>query len=229
MSFQPVEWVKKHPLETAGVAVVAIGAIFLLMSISGGGGTASVPSGGGTATSALTLQQDAENAAASGQAQAQNFTLAENAQNIAGQLSLTQVQLTGAQDQIAASLQENTANNALAAYQTEVNANLQTTATAAQLSAITAQLSQQEQINQNNNATTLGLANINSNTQITQAADFTDLEKTIATTQAAVAEAQTNATVQIAGINAQVSEHASNNSLAGAGLGLIGSLIGAFL
>lgn len=229
MSFQPVEWVKEHPWTTAGIAVVAVGGIFLLSTIAGGGGAASVPSGGGTATSALTLQQDAENAQASQAASAQNFTLAENAQNIAGQINLAQLQLSGQSDQLAAQLKATQEQDALATYQTEVNANVQNTATAAQLSAITAQLTQQEQINANNNATSLGLAGINANTQITQAADFTDLEKTIATTQAAVSEAQTNAAVQIAGINAQVSENAVNaqagSSIFGSALGFLGMLL----
>lgn len=221
-------WPKQHPWTTAGIAVAAVGAIYLLSVLSSSGG-ATVTQGTSTGVDALTLQQDAESANASAQSSAQNFTLAENAQQIGGQLGIAQLQLTGAQDQIAASLQANTDNNALAAYQTSVGADVQNNATAANLSAIEAQLNQQVQINASNNATSLGLANINANTQIQQANDFTQLEQTIATTQAAVTEAQTNATVQIAGINAQVSEKAIGAQQSNGLLGFFGGILGGLL
>lgn len=225
MSFNPVALAKAHPVATGAVVLGGAVVVFLILSAGTGGGAQSAAPG----TSQLSLQQDAENFAAGQQATAANYGLQSQAQQIAGQIQLKQLDLTGAQDSIAASLQATQAQYALQLHQTDVSAAVQNNATAASLQALHDQITGQIAAASIQSQTQLGLAGINANVAITQANDFSQLEQVIAGTQAAVSINASDNSVKIAGIQAQVQQAQIKQQGSSSIFGFLGSLALAFL
>lgn len=226
MSNPAIVWVKSHPI-TTGAAVIGVIVLFVVLQGAGSGAGAASSSSSGT-DAALALQDDAEQFQAGQTASAANYNLSANAQQIAGQIQLAQLSLTGQSNQIAAELQATQAGDALQMYQTQVGGEVQDNTTAATLEGLQDQLTAATAQTQIAAASQVNLAQINANTQIAQANDFSGLETTLAETQASVTNNQTDAAVKIAGINAQVSENATNKTASNGALGIIGSLIGSF-
>lgn len=210
MAFAPLEFVKKHPLETGGV--VLVGGIALVLLLGSRGSAAQT-----VASSPNAISPNAELQAATQLAAIQSQTQAQNAQ-INGQIALAQQQgandialatiqahTTNTQNQLDAAISALNSNNALNLGQTQSN-----NATTVSL----AGLSTQSAINANNNATQQNIAKIvnqaavdtvasNNATQQFVAGTVAQTQQALGAQAANVAIAQTNANVSIAKINNQ--------------------------
>lgn len=230
---------ERHPYLTGGG--ILVGAIILFFVMGGGsalaGGGTQVSSGGSSgsdpaALQAAIAQQQLAYGAAS-QASAQNFQLSELAAQIGGQISLKQLDLTAANNSIAAQLQQSQAQIALASHQTDVSAALQQSQISASLTAQAQQLKETTDLAALSAAATMHLSDTAAAVSIFNTKSFTDLQSLITTSQADVAKSQIGANVQIAGINAQAQEYIANKQASASkssGLfGFLGSLALAFL